>query len=111
MFIEQPTKNDLLFVKQMQNMVMNFIKKDNYRKDESLELKNLVDFRNNDLIKENEELNDNIDEDNRLNVNKWLSYPKSIALVSEKINFVKEYNSEKCKFWQSFGLDEYAWIC
>lgn len=120
LFIEQPTKSDLLFVKQMQNMVMNFIRKDEYsiasKQDaDVLELKNLVDFKNNDLIKEPDLIKD-FNASNGETVTKsmetrWLVYPKSVALVDQGIKIVKEYNAERCKFWQSIGLDRYAWVC
>lgn len=109
-------------------MVMNFIKKDDLidQKGEILDLKNLVDFENknelNDFYELDTKLNKKLDQKLDFNqikkannpdndLDKWLAYPKSIALVNEQIKFVKEYNSERCKFWRSIGLDRYAWVC
>lgn len=130
MFIEHPTKSDLLFVKQMQNMVMNFLKKDEYSMDGVLDLKNLVDFRTGpfernraDLTKRGSKKKPDKSDgrakfvDDKLksstdsaHLTKWLAYPKSLALVSDDVKFVKEYNSERCRFWQSVALDRYAWV-
>ena len=127
MFVEHPTRSDLLFVKQMQNMVVNFLKKDEYSMDGVLDLKNLVDFRNGPFerkanlnksrTKVKTEKSENMPKfDDKLksgtdsSLTKWLAYPKSLALVSEDVKFVKEYNSERCRFWQSVALDRYAWV-
>lgn len=136
LFVEHPTRSDLLFVKQMQNMVMNFIKKDEYSTDGVLDLKNLVDFRNSGPFERNEKSNDQLnrpvrsgskvktdklnnksrsksaDKSNKdAHLTKWLAYPASLALVSDDVKFVKEYNSERCRFWQSVALDKYVWVC
>lgn len=132
LFIEHPTRSDLLFVKQMQNMVMNFIKKDEYSTDNVLDLKNLVDFRNSGALERNEndrpdrgkvqpdkfktrfkspeKSNKSADKSNK-DLTKWLAYPASLALVNDDVKFVKEYNSERCRFWQSVALDKYVWVC
>ena len=41
----------------------------------------------------------------------WSAYPNSIALLSEDLDFIPEYNPGACELWKTKGfLPEYAWM-